>query len=216
MPTSHAGSGRAGTVDQRWSAFAEVLRIALRRALLAVLVAAGGLAPVAPLRAAPVADFQLTDQSGRPFRWSSLRGTPVLVMFGFTHCPDVCPLGLQQVDALRRSGDPALAATRLVMISVDGDRDTPATLRRFLTGLAPGTTGLTGTPAAVRVVAEGFGAVFFKGLPEDKSGHYLVQHSNRVYIVAANGDVTAAVAPNRPAEITAAVRALKAPAVARR
>src|SRR5688500_683403 len=68
---------------------------------------------------APVADFTLTDQSGKPLRFSSLRGEPVLVFFGFTHCTSVCPAALGRLKLLHESQDGALKDARIVLVSVD-------------------------------------------------------------------------------------------------
>jgi cytochrome oxidase Cu insertion factor (SCO1/SenC/PrrC family) len=143
------------------------------------------------LAPAPVqlADFELTDQDGRAFRFSQRKHGDAVVFFGFTHCPDVCPTTLHKLklltDALGKEGSSAPA---VIMISVDGDRDTPAALKGYL---ATDFIGLTGDPRKVRAIAAEFSAVFFKGLPADDSANYLVEHTSQVYLVDAGGRLRA-------------------------
>jgi protein SCO1/2 len=139
---------------------------------------------------APVADFTLTDQDGKPRAFSTLRGEPVLVFFGFTHCPNVCPAQLGRLKLLHESGGGALKSARVVLISVDGGRDTPARLRSFLGPLSGDFIGLTGDPRATSEIAARFAAVFFKE-PAAKDGSYNVLHSTQVYAVDKAGRLRA-------------------------
>ncbi len=77
------------------------------------------------------------------------------------------------------------------MISVDGDRDTPAVMKAYLAPLSPDFIGLTGDTRSVRKIAANFSAVFFKGLPADNSGQYLVDHTSQVYLVDTQGRLRA-------------------------
>lgn len=157
-------------------------------ALLAATIAWA--APARVLEARPpkvLPDFELTDQDGEPFRLSKLRGSPVLLFFGFTNCPDVCPLALGQLQMIARSPEKAVRQARMVMVSVDGDRDKPADLKRYLGSVSPDFVGLTGDPRRVRDIAAQFSAVFFKGAPADRSGQYLVDHTSQVYLLDRQG-----------------------------
>jgi len=135
-----------------------------------------------------LADFKLLDQDGHPFQFSQRKGGSALIYFGFTQCPDICPATLYKLklltDALRQDGGPAPV---VIMISVDGDRDTPAALKTYLAPLSKNFIGLTGDPRTVRAIAGNFSAVFFKGLPADNSGRYLVEHTSQIYLVDARG-----------------------------
>ena len=139
-----------------------------------------------------IGDFELTDQAGRPFRFSSLRGREALVFFGFTHCPDVCPAAMLEMkllqESMRKSGQTAPLA---VFVSVDGERDTPETLKRYLAGYPDTFIGLTGDPKQVRKIAAQFKAVFFKGLPYDNAGNYQVEHTSMIYLVDSDGRLRA-------------------------
>ena len=138
-----------------------------------------------PPKAIP--DFELTNQNGQPLRLSSLRGAPVLLFFSFANCPDVCPQTLGQLQVIASSRDVAVRKARLVMISVDGDRDKPADLKRYLARMSPAFIGLTGDPRKVRDIAAQFSAVFFKGALPDRSGKYLVEHTSQVYLLDRKG-----------------------------
>ncbi len=140
----------------------------------------------------PIEDFELTDQEGRAFKFSQLRGRPAFIFFGFTHCPDVCPSTLAKFRLLADSAESDGPA--LVMISVDGDRDTPALMKDYLAHMSPGCVGLTGNPRAVRGIAAQFSAVFFKGIPDTPGGPYLVQHTSQIYLVDRLGRLRASYA----------------------
>ena len=142
---------------------------------------------------AQIADFTLTDQAGKPRKFSSLRGQPALVFFGFTHCPDVCPTALGRLKLLHDSRDGALKSARVVLISVDGERDTPARLKEYLAPLSLDFIGLTGDPKLASKIAAQFAAVFFKE-PPGKDGSYNVMHSTQVFAVDRSGRLRASFA----------------------
>ena len=139
----------------------------------------------------PIEDFALTDQEGKAFRFSQLRGVPALVFFGYTRCPDVCPSTLAKLALLTNSADQRIRSTTLVMISIDGDRDTPAVMKAYLAQVSPRCLGLTGDPRAVRRIAAQFSAVYFKGLPAAPDGPYMVQHTSQVYLIDGQGRLRA-------------------------
>ena len=139
---------------------------------------------------AQIADFTLTDQDGKPRRFSSLQGEPVLVFFGFTHCPNVCPTQLGRLKLLHESGNGGLKPVRIVLVSIDGERDTPARLKSFLGPLSADFIGLTGDPKATSEIAARFAAVFFKE-PAAKDGSYNVMHSTQVFAVDKAGRLRA-------------------------
>jgi protein SCO1 len=138
----------------------------------------------------PLRDFELTDQDGRSFRFSSLRGAPALMLFGFAHCPDVCPTSLQKLALLKQS-NPELKGVRVVMISVDAERDTAAALKEYMNHFSGDFIGLTGDPQHIREIATQFSAAFFKGEANATSGDYVVGHSGQVFAVDKAGNVRA-------------------------
>jgi len=138
-----------------------------------------------------VADFSLTDTSGRPFTRRELAGTPTLVFFGFTHCPDVCPTTLLKLAQLRKRA--ALARLRVVFISVDPQRDTPALLATYVHAFDPQFEGLTGDSASIARIAANFGvAVNRVDLP---GGDYTMDHSAVVFLLDATARVVAIFTP---------------------
>ena len=128
------------------------------------------------------------DDKGRR-RLSDLTGAPAFVFFGFTHCPDACPTTLQKLAMIKSSEVETLKGMRVVLISVDGERDTPAVLRGFLARFSGEFVGLTASPEQVRNLALSFSAPFFKDPPKD--GAYAVQHSTRVYALDRQGRLRA-------------------------
>jgi protein SCO1/2 len=162
-------------------------------ALLASAAAAAAPAPERTLLAEPpraIADAQLTDQSGKAMKLADLRGTPLLVFFGFTHCSTVCPTALHQLRQLEREHRAELGKTRIVIISVDGERDTPAAMSTWLKPLSANFIGLTGAPGRVHNIASNFSAAFFKQ-PVTSPGEYQVEHSSQIFLVDAQGRLRA-------------------------
>jgi protein SCO1/2 len=142
---------------------------------------------------APVAlpDFRLMDQDGRAFGLQELRGRISLVFFGFTNCPNVCPPTIQKLRAVQRTLGADESRFVVALISVDGERDTPEVMKRYLGPFEPGFIGLTGEPKLVRDIAAGVPAVFFKGLPTDPAGGYNVEHTSQAYLINKAGEVKA-------------------------
>jgi protein SCO1/2 len=197
------------------------IRFAFTSALLATSIASASAADFTPLpqlervmvtAPKPVADFQLTGDDGKPFKLSSMHGQPVLIFFGFAHCPDVCPAALQKLSVLRKSAPKEFAKVRVVMISVDGDRDTPESMRAYLAKFSPDFIGLLGTPADVRRIAGDFSASFFKGQVRDSQGTYTIEHTSRVYALDRKGRLRAELYDASVENTASVVRALLAEA----
>lgn len=138
----------------------------------------------------PITDFELTDQNGRGFRFSSLRGEPALMLFGFAHCPDVCPTSLQQLKLLKQA-NPELKGVPVVMITVDAERDSATALKAYLEHFSGEFIGLTGDPKRIHEIASQFSAAFFKGDVNSASGDYVVGHSGQVFAVDKGGNLRA-------------------------
>ncbi|MGH8252337.1 MAG: SCO family protein [Steroidobacteraceae bacterium] len=171
----------------------------LALALAACFAAAETVSPGLPaldqvyVHPAPVAveDFELTDQRGARRSFASLRGRPALVFFGFSHCPDVCPSALARLRVLHAARDGVLKVAQVVMISVDGERDSPAALKAYLEPLSPDFIGLTGDPQQVARIAAQFSTFFVKE-PAGKDGGYNIGHSGQVYAIDRQGRLRAA------------------------
>jgi len=151
-----------------------------------------------------LAPFTLTDHLGKSRDWGTFAGKPALVFFGFTHCPDICPTTLQRL----AQQSAALGDVQVVMISVDGERDSPAVLGDYLGQFSKQFVGLTGPAAEVREIALRFAAPFYKDPP--KNGAYRVQHSSRLYAVDRHGRLRAELYDASPDATATLTRALLA------
>ena len=140
-----------------------------------------------------ISDAKLTDHNGRSVTLSSLRGGVTFVLLGYANCPDACPTGMERLRELHDSGAiPHGAKVKYVLISVDGDRDTPATMKAFLAKYSADFVGLTASPVAVKPIAAQFSASFFAGA-HDHADHYTVAHSPQIFVVDPAGNVRAEV-----------------------
>jgi protein SCO1/2 len=135
-------------------------------------------------------DFELTSHDSKATRLSKLRGAPVLVFFGFSHCPTVCPAALQELRLLENNHKAELGAARIVIISVDGERDTPQAMAAWLKPISKNFIGLTGPPAKVREIAREFSAAFYK-TPGNTPEEYLVEHNAQIFLIDAQGQLRA-------------------------
>ena len=136
-----------------------------------------------------IPDAELIDHNGHPFKLSQLNGRVALVFLGFTNCPDVCPLAMAKMMQLQASRGAGLEDIAYVMISVDGERDTPEAMKKFLTQYSPQFIGLTGDPQSIKPIAKEFSVAFFKGAG---TGHnYDVSHSPQVFVMDQAGRLRA-------------------------
>jgi protein SCO1/2 len=137
-----------------------------------------------------IEDTELTDYHGETFKLSALRGRVAFIFFGFTHCPDVCPVTLEKFRQFRASDGIDVERTALVMISVDGERDTPPVMKEYLAQFPNDFIGLTAPPAEVRKLAGQFSAAFFKR-GTGAEGEYTMSHSPQVFVVDPTGQLRA-------------------------
>lgn len=138
-----------------------------------------------------VAEFHLTDNTGRPYTRAQLAGTPTLVYFGFTRCPDVCPTTLIKVAQARRQA--AVAGLKVLFVSVDPQRDTPPVLGLYVHAFDPDFQGVTGEPREIGRVAANFGvAVNRVDLPD---GDYTMDHSAVIFLLDSAARIVAIFTP---------------------
>jgi protein SCO1/2 len=151
--------------------------------------------------------FTLTDQDGKQVSDKDFDGRYRLVYFGFTYCPDVCPVDLQVIgQGLRQleKSDPAVAAkVQPIFISVDPERDTPPVVKQFVSAFHPRLVGLTGTPEQIAEVAKRYGIYYIKEQSEGASG-YLVNHSRNAVLFGPKGEPIAIVPHDQGPETVAA------------
>jgi protein SCO1/2 len=130
-------------------------------------------------------DFALTDQDGRPFRLQDVRGRPALLFFGYTSCPDMCPVTMSRITgALGRVGRQGSEVVTL-FVSVDPRRDTPAVLKEYVGSFSTPVIGLTGTEDEVRRVAAAYHASY--DFVQTASANYLVNHTSAIFLVDRQG-----------------------------
>jgi cytochrome oxidase Cu insertion factor (SCO1/SenC/PrrC family) len=202
---------------ETWSRRPRVSALALTCMLLGALVPARGEDAGNPSAAAlieallegrePVGGpFDLIDHGGRRRTDADFRGKLVLLYFGYTHCPDVCPTELQALslalDMLGTAGD----TVQPLFITVDPDRDTPSHLADYVTAFHPRLVALTGPAPAIRKVALAY-KVYFARSGAARDGDYAVDHTGFVYLVGKDGRYRGFLPPGTsPEEIADAVR----------
>lgn len=130
--------------------------------------------------------FELLDHNGQVARDSDFRGKFLLVMFGYTFCPDVCPTELQTItEAMEQLGRMAPKVQPL-MVTVDPERDTAAVLADYVGNFHPSLIGLTGSLAQIKAAARAY-RVYFAKTPPDDEGDYFMDHSAFVYLMGPDG-----------------------------
>ena len=129
--------------------------------------------------------FSLTDQNGRRVTDADFSGKLMLIYFGYTFCPDVCPTELldmsQAIDALGKDGD----QVQPIFITVDPERDTQAAMKNFLVNFHPRMLGLTGTAEEVQAAAKAYRVYYAKARGAERD--YLVDHTSIVYLMDRQG-----------------------------
>lgn len=138
----------------------------------------------------PLSDFTLaSSEGGKPLSLSQLRGKPVLLYFGYTFCPDVCPTTLAEF--IRVKKDLASRADQLavLMVSVDPERDTPAVLERYMKAFDPSFIGMTSDEATLRRIGGEYGLFYQRQAVSGSSAAYLMNHSAASYLIDPQGQL---------------------------
>ena len=152
-------------------------------------------------RALITASFNLVNVEGEKVTQKDFHGKPMLVYFGFTYCPDVCPTELMRIgqfmDALGRDAD----KIHPILISVDPDRDTPQAMQSYLKSFHPAIIGLTGTPENIKDAASSFRVFYSKAEDPGSNAGYLIDHSAFVYLMDKNGEYLAHFSPQTDFEL---------------
>lgn len=150
--------------------------------------------------------FTLSDKTGRTVRWSDFAGRYRIVYFGYTFCPDACPMdvgNMMRGYASFEKAEPKLAAQiQPMFITIDPARDTQAIVGEFAAAFSPKLLGLTGTPAEINAAAKAFAVYYAKG--KQTSGGYLMDHSRIAYLMGRQGEPIAMLPVDQGPEAVAA------------
>jgi protein SCO1 len=195
-----------------------VLPYAVAGVLLALLMfgTAGFLWFGSRARASIGGPFTLENGAGQQVTDQSFRGKYMLVYFGYTYCPDVCPTTLQSLaNALDTLGAKAKDVVP-IFITVDPARDTPAVMQRYAAAFSPRIVGLTGTPAEIAQVEKEYHVYAAKHVTGPGPNDYLMDHSSVIYVMGPDGHFIAPLAEDAPKQMAADIAKLVSQSIAAR
>jgi protein SCO1/2 len=148
-------------------------------------------------------DFTLTRHDGKPFRLADLRGKAVLLFFGYTFCPDMCPMTSARImEAIGKLGDRRSQVVPL-FVSLDPARDTPALIASYITHFGPDMIGLTGSPDEIARVARLY-HVGYEKMPQADPANYLINHTTAIFLIDQQGALRDYFAYDEPTDSLAA------------
>jgi protein SCO1/2 len=184
----------------------------VRRSLALAVVAISACREAAPFHATVIADplpapaLRLLDSRGATFDLAAEKGKTVLVYFGYTNCPDVCPTTLSDfAQAWRALSDSQRNTLRFVFVSVDPDRDTPAVMGKYVSKFDSSFVGLVPNAAQLDTIRGAWGFMVQRdSMPGMKAGEYGVSHPASVFLVNRAGKVAMVFPPaTEPADLVA-------------
>jgi protein SCO1 len=143
----------------------------------------------------PDLDFKLTDDHGKAVTGVDYRGKVALLYFGYTHCPDVCPLTLAQLHVVMQRLGPLADGARILFVSVDPARDTPAVMHAYVNAFDPHAVGLTGDARATEALSKRYRSAFTRE-PGSADGSYEVSHSSAIYVFDRDGKARVLATPS--------------------
>jgi protein SCO1/2 len=157
-------------------------------AVTLVVLPAGGPQQASSGKALIGGPFTLLEPDGTNVTDQTFAGKPMLVYFGFTNCPDVCPSGLQVISAALDKLGPKADGITPLFITVDPERDTPQVLGEYVKSFNPRIIGLSGSPQDIAAVTKAY-RVYVNKVPNDKEPErYGVDHSSFMYLMDAKGE----------------------------
>ncbi len=149
----------------------------------------------------PDLKFQLTNDLGQPVTAATYRGKVVMLYFGYTHCPDVCPLTMVNLHTvLQRLGPQAASHVQVLFVTVDLARDSVPILHQYVTAFDPRFQGLRGSPAALSEMVKRYRALYQIEKPVPANGDYEVTHSSAIYIFGPHGHIRLLATPGATTE----------------
>ena len=132
--------------------------------------------------------FTLVGRDGKPVTDQAFRGKYMLVFFGFTHCPDICPAELQVMAAALDELGPKANEIIPIFITLDPERDTPMVVSDYVTNFSPRFVGLTGSSEQIAAAAKAYRVVYSKFQQDKTSSDYSIDHSALVYLMGKDGE----------------------------
>lgn len=146
--------------------------------------------------------FRLVDHTGQPARLDQFRGEPVLLFFGFTHCPDVCPLTLDRLHAALGSMGEDARDIPVLLVTTDPTRDTPRALARYVERFGGRVTGLTGDADTLAAIRQAYGAHASAPTADADTGggHGAMMHTDAVFGIDGAGQLRVLMQPDAPEE----------------
>ncbi|MCE9550152.1 MAG: SCO family protein [Betaproteobacteria bacterium] len=159
---------------------------------MTLLVSCGKSKPSTPFQAVDISwryakepvDFNLTDPNGKLRRLSDFKGKVVVVFFGYTHCPEICPTTLADLAQVMRLLGKDAEKVQVLFVTLDPERDTPKILAEYVPFFHPSFLGLYGDAQTTAQVAKTFGVNYEKRVAK---GSYMLDHSDGTYLIGANG-----------------------------
>jgi protein SCO1/2 len=149
--------------------------------------------------------FTLTDQTGRQRSDAEFRGKLMVVYFGYTFCPDVCPADLMAITQALDALGPAAGGVQPIFITIDPERDTKG-LADYVASFHRSFVGLTGSPEEIRKVANSYKAFYVK-VPGERGGDYSIDHAGVIYLMGRNGEYLGFMPPQTdPGKLTEVLR----------
>jgi protein SCO1/2 len=143
--------------------------------------------------------FTLVDQTGKTVTDQDFRGRYMLVFFGFTHCPDICPAELQVMSAALDALGPKADSVVPIFITLDPERDTQAAMGAYVKNFGPRFVGLTGSSEQIAAAAKAYRVAYSKFQQDKTSSDYSIDHSALVYLMGKNGEYITHFAYGTPA-----------------
>jgi protein SCO1/2 len=148
--------------------------------------------------------FTLTDTAGSRVSLADFRGKVVVLYFGYTFCPDVCPTDLRTIAAMHAQLGAARDRVQPVFVTLDPERDRPAALATYVHAFSPHIVALTGAPQDIRAVALAY-RVFYEKVPQPGSKHYVIDHTAFTFVIDAGGEYAGFFPPGTGADRMGAV-----------
>ena len=149
--------------------------------------------------------FTLTDQTGKQLSDTDFRGKLMIVYFGYTYCPDVCPTDLMAITQALDALGPAAGEVQPVFITIDPERDTKV-LADYVSAFHHSLVGLTGSLDEIRKVANSYKAFYVK-VQDERSGDYSIDHAGVIYLMGRNGEYLGFMPPQtNPNRLTEVLR----------